>query len=241
MMSACLRSNHGRFQTTYGRGSSRLCRLRRPEMRSAPTSAKREQGENQCPQGRYLKRSSTFCAPGHSGKLCHGSMEAPVPSTSGSNTGRRQVFFWRSGRLDLPNTTAWKESPGNGSRQMGRRAKHRWRPNAWERIQRIGEKNGRKRSLLTDGRGIPLAIAADGANRHDSKLLEPTLSGVVIKRPEGPQNLCLDAGYVGRACLEIAESANYEAHVRSRGEEKAEKTTGGRSPGDGLWSGPTHG
>ena len=113
---------------------------------------------------------------------------------------------------------------------MGRKARHRWRPNAWERIQRTGEKNGRKRSLLTDGRGIPLAVAADGANRHDSKLLEPTLSGVVIRRPECLQNLCLDAGYVGKPCLNIAQRANYEAHVRSRGEEMAEKHSGGNAP-----------
>jgi putative transposase len=32
-------------------------------------------------------------------------------------------------------------------------------------------KIGTKRSLLTDGAGIPLAVVVDGANRHDSKLL----------------------------------------------------------------------
>ena len=35
-------------------------------------------------------------------------------------------------------------------------------------------KKGVKRSLLTDGKGIPLAITVAGANRHDIKLLAAT-------------------------------------------------------------------
>jgi putative transposase len=31
-------------------------------------------------------------------------------------------------------------------------------------------KQGTKRSLLTDGAGIPLALVVDGANRHDVRL-----------------------------------------------------------------------
>src|SRR5215469_9177922 len=57
----------------------------------------------------------------------------------------------------------------------------------------------KKRSLLTDGAGIPLALVVAGANRHDVKLLSATLDGLVISRPEPtaeqPQYLCLDAGY----------------------------------------------
>jgi putative transposase len=45
-------------------------------------------------------------------------------------------------------------------------------------------KSGAKRSLLTDGAGVPLAIVIDGANRHDVKLLCATLDGIVIARPE---------------------------------------------------------
>jgi putative transposase len=36
-------------------------------------------------------------------------------------------------------------------------------------------KSGTKRSILTDGNGIPLAIVLAGANRHDMKLMEATL------------------------------------------------------------------
>jgi putative transposase len=88
-------------------------------------------------------------------------------------------------------------------------------------------KSGVKRSLLTDGAGIPLAIVIDGANRHDVKLLCATLDGIVIARPEPieeqPQHLCLDAGYAGAPARNEVETRHYIPHIRSRGAEKQEK------------------
>jgi transposase len=69
-----------------------------------------------------------------------------------------------------------------------------------------------------------LAVVISGANTHDIKLLEETLDGIVIFRPiptlESPQNLCLDAGYVGSK--EAVEKRGYIPHIRPRGEEKME-------------------
>jgi len=83
---------------------------------------------------------------------------------------------------------------------------------------------GTKRSLLTEGHGLPIAIATSGANTHDIKLLEKTLDNIVVFRPEpteeNPQNLCLDAGYVGSK--DDVEKRGYIAHIRPRGEEKLE-------------------
>lgn len=65
-------------------------------------------------------------------------------------------------------------------------------PNPTDRAKR-----GVTRRVLTDGEGIPLAVAVDGANRHDMKLVAATLDGIVIARPAPgaiPQDLCLDAG-----------------------------------------------
>src|SRR5436190_18331043 len=88
-------------------------------------------------------------------------------------------------------------------------------------------KQGVKRSLLTDGTGIPLAIVVDGANRHDSKLLIATLDGIVIARPEPteehPRHLCLDAAYDGASAREEVQARGYIEHIRRRGEEKIEK------------------
>lgn len=57
-------------------------------------------------------------------------------------------------------------------------------------------KQGSKRSLLCDRRGIPLGLVIEEANRHDMKLLAATLDSQVVARPEPtveqPQNLCLD-------------------------------------------------
>jgi putative transposase len=90
-------------------------------------------------------------------------------------------------------------------------------------------KKGVKRSILTDGAGIPLAIVIDGANRHDMKLLCATLAGIVIARPEPtqaqPQHLCLDAGYDYPANREEAEMHHYLPHIRDRGQEQQEKIT----------------
>lgn len=78
---------------------------------------------------------------------------------------------------------------------------------------------------MSDEHGLPLAIVLDGANRHDSKLLEDTLDDIVLARPEVteeyPQNLCLDAGYTGKQ--EAVTHRHYKPHIVSRREEKKQK------------------
>lgn len=78
-----------------------------------------------------------------------------------------------------------------------------------------------------DGRGVPLSIAASGANVHDVKLLEQTLDAVVVARPEAdenhPQHLCGDAGYVGKDALASVVARNYQPHIRPRKQEAEEK------------------
>ena len=56
-------------------------------------------------------------------------------------------------------------------------------------------KAGSKKSVLVDAAGGPLSVVVAGANVHDTKLLRPTLESIVVDRPEGAQNLCLDKGY----------------------------------------------
>jgi transposase len=93
-------------------------------------------------------------------------------------------------------------------------------------------KKGRKRSLLTDGRGVPLSLVAGGANVHDMKLLESTLDGLVCQRPKPtkrrPQHLCADAGYKGDPALQAAPARNYRPHIKQRKEEADAKR---RKPG----------
>ncbi len=58
-------------------------------------------------------------------------------------------------------------------------------------------KKGTKRSMLTEGKGIPLSVAVDGANRHDKMLVKETLDDIIIERPSHKviQNICMDKGY----------------------------------------------
>ena len=93
-------------------------------------------------------------------------------------------------------------------------------------------KAGVKRSLLTDGAGIPLAVVVDGANRHDMKLLAATLDGLVIARPvppdDAPPHLCLDKGYDYDSVRTEAAARGYSVHLRSRRDEAQDKV---RHPG----------
>ena len=45
-------------------------------------------------------------------------------------------------------------------------------------------KIGTKRSVLTDGRGVPLGLAVDGANRNDFKLARETIESIAVERPD---------------------------------------------------------
>lgn len=44
-------------------------------------------------------------------------------------------------------------------------------------------KGSTKRSLLTEGAGIPLGLAVAGANRNDHLLVEQTLTCLLVARP----------------------------------------------------------
>jgi transposase len=88
-------------------------------------------------------------------------------------------------------------------------------------------KSGTKRSLLTDGRGVPLGVAVDGANRNDMKMVRATLEAQVGKRPKPtkrkPQNMCLDKGYDFDQVRDILAEFGYIPHIRARGEETVAK------------------
>ena len=93
-------------------------------------------------------------------------------------------------------------------------------------------KSGVKRSLLTEGHGVPIGLVVEGANRHDMKLTRPTIESVVVERPEPTaerqQGMDLDAGYDYDEVDEILQEFGFTAHVRSRGEEaKAIKQVAG--------------
>lgn len=80
--------------------------------------------------------------------------------------------------------------------------------------------------MLTEGHGIAIGLAIDGANRTDMKLVQATLESIVIQRPQPtaqhPQNMCLDAGYDFEVVRQLLLDFGFTAHIRSRGEELRE-------------------
>jgi len=84
-------------------------------------------------------------------------------------------------------------------------------------------KEGVKRSLLTEGAGVPIGLAVEGANRHDMKLVRATIESIPIERPEvspeKPQGMCMDKGFDFDEVREVLAEFGFTAHIRSRGEE----------------------
>ncbi|MBE7157781.1 MAG: IS5 family transposase [Rhodospirillales bacterium] len=84
-------------------------------------------------------------------------------------------------------------------------------------------KRGVKRSLLTDGRGVPLGAVIEGANRNDHTLMRGTIEAVPLERTcptrRRPQHLCLDKGYDYAEPRALAREFGFTLHLRSRGEE----------------------
>jgi len=80
--------------------------------------------------------------------------------------------------------------------------------------------------VLTEGKGIPVGLAVDGANRHDMKMSRGTLESIPLERPKPtkrkPQGLCLDKGYDYNEVRDLAREFGFTSHIRSRGEEAKE-------------------
>lgn len=118
-------------------------------------------------------------------------------------------ILWQWQAMDGSQTQAPK-----GGECVGKSYKHRG-------------KNGTNRSILVEGRGVPLAAIAAAANRNDFKLTCSTLSSTVVDRPvpspQEPQHLCLDKGYDYPEVDVIVAAFGYTAHIARKGEDKTKR------------------
>ena len=81
-------------------------------------------------------------------------------------------------------------------------------------------KGGLKRSVATEGYGIPLGIAAAGAHRHDSPLLAPTLDAAAgqLGGPRPEQPTCHpDAGYDGQPARRALSELGFASQIARKG------------------------
>ena len=156
--------------------------------------------------------------------------------------GRVFAAFWREGLLAYD---AVQASTGPGWRWTGRWARRRSAggktgPNPTDRGKR-----GVKRSMLTDGRGVPLGAVIDGANRNDHKLMRQTIEAIPVKRPKPtrrqPQHLCLDKGFDYEEPRALAAEFGFTLHLRTRGEEPGPSVMPEPKRGAGWWSEHTPG
>lgn len=78
-------------------------------------------------------------------------------------------------------------------------------------------KRGTKRSVLSDGRGAPLAVAVAGANTPDKTLALDTLDSIPVERPAKQcyrlHHLCLDAGYDYADVIAGVQARDYHLHL----------------------------
>jgi putative transposase len=128
--------------------------------------------------------------------------------------------FWREGLLsyDAVNGIDWTWLALDGAMGKAPLGKEKTGRNPTDRGKR-----GVKRSVLTDGRGVPLAAVIDGANRNDHTLMRQTIEAIPVERPQPtpdqPQNLCLDKGYDYAEPRALAEEFGFTLHLRTRGEQ----------------------
>src|SRR5215216_7555752 len=152
--------------------------------------------------------------------------DPPAPSHAKGGRTRmddREAFaamMWRAGLLEYDELEGieWEWQAIDGAMTKAPLGRGATGKNPTDRA-----KMGTKRSMLTDGAGIPLAVVVEGANRHDSKLLVATLEGLMVARPapgeeeemaySSEQHLCLDAAYDSEGVREEIEARNYESHI----------------------------
>lgn len=88
-------------------------------------------------------------------------------------------------------------------------------------------KGGCKRSILTDGEGIPLALVVTAANQHDTQMaLETTAIAYIPEEPVPEEHLCLDKGYISKTLQEQLEARGFLVHCPKRGETAKPRESG---------------
>lgn len=139
-----------------------------------------------------------------------------------------EVWAALVGECDLLGAIEWEWQAVDGVMGKSRFDGDKRGPNPTDRA-----KPGTKKSIHVEASGGPLGLVIEGANVHDSKLLEPTLAASVIERPDPAQtiqHLCLDKAYDSARCERACQTAGLIPHIRRIGEEKLDGAGEKRHP-----------
>ena len=157
---------------------------------------------------------------------------------SGSSTCWRRLRDWEEAGV-------WRElhrvfSTGWAKRMRSTGHGLRWTRRVWQ-LTKGGEavgknptdrgKPGSKRHLVSDRRGIPLAVVLTAANVHEflEKAFEELVDAIEpIRRPRGrprkrPEKLHADKGYDFPRCRRVLRERGIKARIARRGKETSEK------------------
>ena len=142
------------------------------------------------------------------------------------------IELWRRGlhEYDELKGIKWAWQPTDGAMCKAPLGGPATGPNPTDRAKR-----GTKRSLQTDGDGVPIGIAIEGANCNDHKMLEATLASTPVRRPSTRrvrQHLPLDKGYDYPEVHALAQKRGYEPHIarRKNSGTKRTRSAGRRKP-----------
>jgi transposase len=145
-------------------------------------------------------------APGLAGGRCLGCL---APGFAGAPSGSR------ADRLAPGRARQRQHRSQKGGTEVG--------PNPTDR-----GKPGTKRHLVTDARGTPLGLKLSGANRHDSRMLAPTLDAVPPIRTghrghprRRPGKLHADKAYDHRRCRRECRARGITPRIARRGIESS--------------------
>jgi hypothetical protein len=79
-------------------------------------------------------------------------------------------------------------------------------------------KGGLKRSVLTEGTGLPLHLVGAGANRHDAPLLAPALAGLdKLDGPPEDATVHLDRAYDSRRTRALLDTLGLDGAIARKG------------------------
>jgi putative transposase len=127
--------------------------------------------------------------------------------------------LWQAGLVeyDEMHSIAWVWQSLDGSLTKAPLAQEAVRPNPTDR-----EKNGSKKRLLVDGRGIPLSLVVSGAETPDVSLLPATLAERVLQRRDPGNGVAIslsgDKGYTGATAWNASQAEGYTPALQQRGQ-----------------------
>ena len=139
--------------------------------------------------GKSPTEFSAFCGLVANGKPRHMSSVPAVHCIATSRNGRNEACSASCGSIVCGITTISEAFSGSGKVSTDRPPRLPWAGKKTGKNPTDRGKLGVKRSVLTDGRGVPLGVAIAGATAHDQKLFHATLDSIPVRRPRPPRGV----------------------------------------------------